>query len=73
MSKNTYTIVTSLIISADSPAEAYSKLLSLLPNRDDYEFETTDEWYGPDGSQLDVEDIHAAIDIVYAPSSSHEG
>lgn len=56
------TICVSIVVDTDDPVEAYTKTYNELAKIDPKvaEWESTDEWYGPDGEAMDEDDISEA-------------
>jgi len=60
----TYRIVVCIDIDADSTEDAYGKVYTAMGllerENEDIEWESSDEWYGPEGNPIPEEDVQAA-------------
>lgn len=63
-----YRIIIALDVEAPSAKEAYRRVFLEMKklDRDDFQWESTDEWYDPEGEQLDEDEVSAARMTVFA-------
>ncbi len=67
-------IVVCLDVDAATPAEAYKTITTMLSKlcaeNPGFDWESSDEWYGPDGELLSDEEVTEAREIVFpAPAT----
>ena len=64
----TYRIVVALDVEASSIAEAYRKVYQTMRtvDCDSFQWESTDEWFTPDGEALEPDDVQSIRMAVFA-------